>query len=158
MSSEATCYTTVAPVPTCDTIVAGKRKKRDAVGDGGDAIGDVIDSAPKIGPQSDEESGKIRDLFRNSIRPSSTSGNINPEIIPGPDFKPESQNVTQHFLDNIEVSEVTNEREFQVPAYRHKLECLSLSLLYSQVRSLPEMTPPNLMVGFQTLPEKSRKG
>ena len=126
VSSEATCYTTAAPVPTCDTIVAGKRKKRDA---DGDAIGDVIDSAPKIGPQSDEESGKIRDIFRNSIRPSSASGNINPEIIPGPDFKPESQNVTQHFLDNIEVSEVTNEREFQVPANRNKLECLSLSML-----------------------------
>ena len=70
VSSEATCYTTAAapPLTTCDTIVAGKRKKRD-VSD------DVIDSTPKTGDKPDSE----KDGFRILIRPSATVGSTIPE-------------------------------------------------------------------------------
>jgi hypothetical protein len=46
VSSEATCYTTAAPVGVCDTtVVGGKKKKRDA---------GFIESAPKPDPEHQE--------------------------------------------------------------------------------------------------------
>lgn len=100
VSSEATCYTTAAapPLTTCDTIVAGKRKKRD-----------VIDSTPKTGDEPDSE----KDGFRILIRPSATVGSTIPAGFTVPAGT--NRNVTDPDPESgTSRTEVPQDKDFQV--------------------------------------------
>ena len=106
VSSEATCYTTAAapPLTTCDTIVAGKRKKRD-VSD----VSDVIDSTPKTGDKPDSE----KDGFRILIRPSATVGSTIPAGFTVPAGT--NRNVTDPDPESgTSRTEVPQDKDFQV--------------------------------------------
>ena len=85
VSTEATCYTTTASVSVCDTtVVAGKKKKREATDD-------VIDSVPKF---ELELAGEDRDEFQDSIRPSQVNA---PSTSSTPSL---SNDVTQQFFED----------------------------------------------------------